>query len=138
MLIVDIVIWSLLAAFVVSKFFRKTREPILLDLGFLAAAVLIASGVYYAFDVPGLTLFTILASVTGVVLLMAGFRAVPDHLAAKSPAWRRFVSRTPDSFSQGWARWRAARPQEQESIAAWEGEGGAPLPPPPAPIVRPK
>jgi len=126
-LIVDLVIWGLLIAFVLSKLFARTREPIGLDLLFLGAGLLIGAGIYFAFGAVGLNLYTILAASTAAILLIAGFRAVPDHLPAKNPGWRNMFAG--GTLTTRWNRWRSVRTPDPESIANWEGEGGAPVPP---------
>ena len=123
MLFVDLVVWGLLVVFMASKLLARTREPIALDLMLCGAAVLIAGIVYVTFGVAGLTLYTILAASTGAILLIAGFRAVPDRLPAKTPGWRGLFEA--GSFSQRWSRWREYRSPDQKSLETWEGEGGA-------------
>ena len=138
--------WIAFAAFLISKVFFATREGIATDFLFAAAAITMGFVVWLAYGLVGLEIYSIVAAITGGVLLMVGYHAIrvrrPSEFrgrlvyAGRSREKRRLLelqqaiplSRLKMHSLTGTPGSSRSRIVDDE-ISTWEGEGGSSLPP---------
>lgn len=128
------IIWGLLAGFLISKLFKRTREGIAVDIAFAAAAGLIGAATWFAFGPSGFQLYSILLGGTATVLLIAGYNAIrykgPAELRARIQAPKTTHSASLRSEPGQMKRSQPSdpAPAQPNPISTWEGEGGSPHP----------